>query len=63
LEKRNKMLYGLNPIERKELKNLTEELFGQFPPTFTTPDMVKEKKERYEFLAKKKIDLMKASLN
>jgi hypothetical protein len=56
-------MYGLNQKERQELKDLTKELFGDCPPIMTTPDMDKNKKERYELLAKKKIELMQASLN
>lgn len=57
------MIYKLNEKEESELESLTKDLFGDCPPTMTTPDMDEHKKERYVTLAEKKIELMKATLN
>lgn len=53
----------LSQEERKELDTLSFELFGALPPVIVTPDLPKQKVERYKFLAKKQMECMKALLN
>lgn len=57
------MIYKLSDKEEQELENLTKEIFGDFPPIMITPDIEESKKLRYQTLAEKKIELMKATLN
>jgi len=59
----NPLTPQLTKAERKEMKELSVELFAGMPMVVFTPDLPTEKVERYKFLAQKKIDCMQALMN
>lgn len=59
----NALIPILTQAERKEMNQLSNELFGGMPMVFPTPDLPKDKVDRYKFLAKKKMECIQALMN